>query len=200
MPLHGSITEEDRTFVETWENVSDATNYIVQEDRRGDEVFRQIGATTTTFRITTYERIITEERVVDPSNNPFKNGAFRPVKVPGHINIETNPNALSAADIRRLFEASEVAWEEYLRVIDSPATLKRMLELAEGSSLSLRRYRELEQLLAERSQSKRLTHPDPAVQAQIEAIPGAAREVTTPATAAKAKATMTRGASSSTQR
>lgn len=194
--LHGSISEEDRTFVETWENVGDSTYYVVQEDRRGDEVFRQIGPTVTSFRITTYERIITEEKVVDPRNNPFKNGAFRPVRVPEHISIETNPNALSAVDIKRLFEASDVAWHEYLQVIDSPATLKRMLELAEGSNLSLRRYRQVEELLAERMQSKRVAHPDPKVQEQIDSISGGAREVTTPATRPAA----TRGASSSTQR
>jgi len=170
LELHGSITAEEKTFIETWENVGAGTTYVIQENRRGDEVHVQITGRRT-FRLSTYERMITEERCLDPRNNPFKNGTFRPITVPEGVNIESNPNAMSDADINRLFTASDVAWDEYMAVIDSPATLGRMLELAENSNLSLKRYRELERRHEKFSNiGKRVTHKDPEIQKQIDSI------------------------------
>lgn len=139
----GSITEGERKFVETWESVTEAQNYVVREDRRGDEVYVPVQGFMQ-FKITTYERILTQDKIRDIRLDPFKNGQFRPVLVPESISIETNPNALSDEDIKRIFVASDIAWDEYMAVIDSPSTLRRMLDLAEASNLSLKRYRELE--------------------------------------------------------
>lgn len=150
--LHGSVTPEEKTFIETWENVGEGTNYVLQENRRGDEIQTGITGQGRRFRLSTYERMLTEERCLDPRNNPFQNGTFRPVIVPAHISIETNPNAMSEEDIMRLFVASEVAWDEYMKVIDAPATLRRMMELAEQADLSLRRYRQLETMHEEFTQ------------------------------------------------
>lgn len=170
LDLHGAISAEEKTFIESWENVGTGTHYIIQENRRGDEV--QTGITgRRTFRLSTYERMLTEERCLDPRNNPFRNGSFRPITVPTGVSIETNPNAMSDEDINRLFTASDVAWDEYMAVIDSPATLGRMLELAENSNLSLKRYRELERRQERFSQvGKRVTHKDPDIQRQIDSI------------------------------
>lgn len=169
MELHGSITPEQRTFIETWENVSPATNYIIRENRRGDEEQVQVYGQGRKFRISTYERMLTEERALDPRNNPFKNGAFRPVIVPQDVDITTNPNAMSDEDITRLFAASDVAWDEYMKVIDSPATLNRMMELAEASDLSHRRFRQLETMHEDYTNiGKRLTNGK--YQDQIDAL------------------------------
>lgn len=178
MNLHGSITDEDKTFVETWENVAEGTNYIIQENRRGDEV--QVGITgSRTFRLTTFDRMLTEDKALEDVNNPFKNGSFRPVIVPQHISIETNPNAMSEEDIQRLFKASEIAWQEYMKVITAPATLKRMIELAEDADLNLKRFRQLEGMYERFTMvNKRLTSSkDPAIQAAIDQIPGGAPTV-----------------------
>lgn len=170
LDLHGSITVEEKTFIESWENVSPGTHYIIQENRRGDEVQTQITGRRT-FRLSTYERMITEEKCLDHRNNPFKNGSFRPVIVPQGVTIESNPNAMSDDDINRLFGASDVAWAEYMAVINSPATLGRMIELAENSGLTLKRYRELEQKREVFTHiGKRIEHKDPKIQAQIDAM------------------------------
>ena len=155
----GSITEAERRFVESWENVSETQNYVIREDRRGDEVYVPISGPIT-FKITTYERILTQDKIRDVSLDPFKNGCFRPVLVPDSISVDTNPNALSDDDIRRIFIVSDVAWEEYMAVIDSPATLRRMLQLAEESSLSLKRFRELESKNEAASTPQRVTQKD----------------------------------------
>lgn len=139
----GSVTEAERKFVETWESVSEAMNWVIREDRRGDEQYIPVTGAMQ-FKITTYERILTQDKIKSRDLDPFLNGQFRPVIVPDSISIETNPNALSDDDIRRIFVASDVAWEEYMAVIDSASTLRRMLQLAEESDLSLKRYRELE--------------------------------------------------------
>lgn len=148
--LSGSVTDKERGFIETWENVSHQINYIVRENRRGDEDYVEI-AGPKRFKLSTYDRMLTEDKILNPRLNPFKNGSFRPVVVPEDVTIENNPNALSADDIRNLFGASQVAWDEYMEVIDSPATIQRMLDMADrgDGELTHRRYKQLEQMLVQ---------------------------------------------------
>jgi len=143
----GTITRADQEFVETWENIAPYTNGIIHLDARGDERHEMI-ANRRTFMLTTEERLITQDRIVDPKNDPFLNGAFRPVVVPETINVETNPNALSDEEIFGIFKASDIAFEEWLKTLDSPQTLRRMLDLAPESDISLKRYQQVETRLA----------------------------------------------------
>lgn len=158
-PLQGSITEEDRSFIETWESVSEQQNYIVRLDRRGDDAPELIQGPRQ-FRISTYERILTQDKIRDVKLDPFKNGCFRPLVVPPDVTVDSNPNAISDADIVRLFSASDVAWNEWMLVIDSPATLRRMLDQAEVSTVSLKRYREIEAREVELNPVRRITQKD----------------------------------------
>lgn len=138
-----SYADVDKHFVETWESVVPNSIWLVRLNRRGDEEPFEV-IPRKRFTITSLDRLITQEKIVDRANDPFTNGQFRPVVVPEGINIETNPNALSDEDILALFQASTIAWQEYLKVIDSADTLRRMCELADSSDISLARYRELE--------------------------------------------------------
>lgn len=144
-----SITQADADFVETWESVTDVQNYVIRLDVRGDEAPELI-ENRQQFFITTQERMITQNKIKEKSLDPFTNGSFRPLVVPDTITIETNPNALNDDDILRIFAASAVAWDEYMKVIDSEATLRRMLEVAESlEDVSLKRFREVEARLEE---------------------------------------------------
>lgn len=127
----GSITNEQVEFIETWENLSPATYYIIKLDVRGDEKHEPI-TDRRNFTLTTQERMITQNKILEPKKDPFLNGAFRPIITPDDINIETNPNALSDEDIHKIFGASQVAFEEWLNTVDAESTLRRMLELAES--------------------------------------------------------------------
>ena len=85
--------------------------------------------------------------------------------VPTTIDVKTNPNALSDSDIERILGASAMAWEGYLEAVDSPATLRRMVTIADrmvadGADLSMRRYRQLEQRLDAVAPRKRVTQRD----------------------------------------
>jgi hypothetical protein len=146
--LSGSVSDKEKGFIETWENVAQGINYIIRENRRGDEVYEPV-AGSRKFKLSTYDRMLTEDKIADQRHNPFTNGSFRPVIVPADITIETNPNAMSDDDIRRLFAASDAAWEAYMDVIDSPATLLRMATLAEDSEITLKRLRRIEALTSE---------------------------------------------------
>ena len=157
--LQGSVTDAEKRFVETWESVSDAQNYVIREDRRGDETPIHIQGHQQ-FKITTYERILTQDKVRDSKYDPFTNGQFRPVVVPDSISVKTNPNALSDDDIRRIFVASDTAWDAYMEVIDSPATLRRMLDLAEDADLSLKRFRQLESMESDANPMRRVVQKD----------------------------------------
>lgn len=164
MPMQGAITEIDKTWIEEWENVSEITNFIIRLDARGDERPEQVKGPRT-FKLTTEERILTQDRIVDKKNDPFLNGCFRPVTVPGSVDVESNPNALSDQDIERILRASSMAWSEYLKVVDSPATLRRMLErfdslLSEGEDLSALRLRQLQQRLQEVAPRARVIQKD----------------------------------------
>lgn len=145
--LTGSVTDKEKGFIETWENVSIVTNYIIRENRRGDEQYHQIKGPQK-FKLSTYDRMLTEDKILDDRNNPFKNGSFRPVVVPEDVSIESNPNAMSNEDIARVFKASDVAWDEYMDVIDSPATIKRMIDMADNGEgeLTHKRYRQIESM------------------------------------------------------
>lgn len=166
--LTGSVTEEDRAFIETWESVSEAQNYIIRLDRRGDDQYELVTGHRQ-FKMSTYERMLTQDRILDRRLDPFTNGSFRPVIVPQAISVETNPNALADADIDRIFLASETAWDAYMEVIDAPATLRRMLDRAEHSTISLKRYRELESREREMNPTKRIVQKD---QEQYEKLGG----------------------------
>lgn len=146
--LTGSVSDKERGFIETWENVSVTTNYIIRENRRGDEQYFEIKGPQK-FKLSTYDRMLTQDKIVETKNDPFTNGAFRPVVVPSDVTIESNPNAMSNEDIKSVFTCSDVAWDEYMDVIDSPATLQRMVDMADQgeAELSHRRYKQLESMI-----------------------------------------------------
>ena len=158
----GSITEQDRDFVEVWEHISPQTWVIVHLDTRGD-VKPEMVSGNREFRITTEERMLTEDSVVKDENDPFKNGAFRPVVVPDSITIQTNPNALSEVEIRDILTTdSELAFTENLALIDSVATFQRMLEVGETmDELTVKRYKAVERRLEEVRGVMRLEVKDP---------------------------------------
>lgn len=162
--MAGSITAEDRAFVETWEHISPAQWGIIRLDPRGDERSEVITGRRN-FKITTEERILYQDKIKNEKDDPFLNGAFRPVIVPDSVTIETNPNALSDEEIEKILGSSEVAWSEWLKTIDSVATVRRMLELAESSdSVSVKRFRALENRLLEVRGEARIDTKDPALQ------------------------------------
>lgn len=149
--MGGLITDEERNFIETWESVSESLHFVVTFGPMGEHTYQPI-AGMRKFTLTTAERLVTQSRIVEDENDPFLNGSFRPIVVPSTVTIDTNPNALSDEDIIRIFNSSKAAWDAYMEVLDAPATIRRMLTLAEGpagESLPVSRYRELEAKLKE---------------------------------------------------
>jgi len=158
--LHrSSITAEDREFVEMWENVSDISVGIVSFNQKGEEGQVLISGGRQ-FMCSSEERLVTQDKIVLVTDDPFKNGTFRPITVPDNVTIESNPNALSDPEILDVLKSGDLAWGEWLKVLDSPATLQRMLNLAEEANASLRRYREVEARLAEVKPKTRLMQKD----------------------------------------
>lgn len=158
--LSGSITERDKGFVETWENISATQNAIIRLGVQGEEKHEVIQGRRK-FMLSTAERIITQDRILDKVRDPFTNGAFRPVTVPEDVTIESNPNAISDDEIQKVFKASDFAWAEYMNVIDSPETLRRMVDLsAESDDITYKRVRELEAKLAQVKPKTRITQKD----------------------------------------
>lgn len=129
--MPGSITHEDRIFVETWESLTERRTAIVKMTARGEETRQLI--TKGTFMCTSEERIITQDRIANPKDDPFLNGRFRPVVVPPSITVETNPNALSDDEIVKVLKSSDLAFQEWLTNLDSLETLSRMRNLAFGA-------------------------------------------------------------------
>jgi hypothetical protein len=159
----GTITDEDRAFVETWENISPAANDIIRLDVRGDEQHELIQGKRK-FMLTTADRLITQNKILLPEHDPFQNGSFRPVVVPPTVTVETNPNALSDEEIKQVLVSSDIAWAEWMKILDSPATLQRFLDIAESSAedlkVSLGRYKQVAQRLSEVKPTKRVTSAD----------------------------------------
>lgn len=156
-----TITAAEREFVETWENIATYQNAIIRIDVRGDEKPEVIQGTRQ-FMLTTEERMLTQSKILEASNDPFRNGSFRPVNVPSEVTIETNPNALSDEEILEIFQASDFAWSEWMSTIDSPATLNRMVDLADAAEgVTVKRLREVQMRLREVKPPTRLTTNDP---------------------------------------
>lgn len=161
--MAGSITAEDREFVEEWEHISPQSWGIIRLDPRGDER-PDVIVGRRKFKITTEERIITQDAIKDEKNDPFLNGAFRPVVVPDSVSIESNPNALSDEEILKILNTeSDIAWSEHLSLIDSVATLRRMLDMSEDTDITIKRYRQLEQRLENARGEVRIETNDPAL-------------------------------------
>ena len=166
----GSITEDDQQFTETWENIATHGNGIIRLDRRGEEQMELI-TQRRRFMLTTEERLITQDRILDEKDDPFKNGSFRPIIVPDSVSIETNPNALSDDEIKSIFVSSDLAWDEWIKTLDSDQTLRRMLDLAGESEISLKRYKQIGERLRDVKPPTRITQPN---QEQSDAMGGGA--------------------------
>lgn len=163
-----TIQDEDRKFVETWESVADCQYAVIKFDARGDER-PEVVQPGRRVMLTTEERVVTQDRVLEAKNDPFLNGSFRPVRVPETIDMKTNPNALSQEEILSVLRSSPFAWGEYMKTIDSPQTLRRMLELSEQAEVSLARYREVEAKLRQVKPQTRIEIKDREL---YERIPG----------------------------
>lgn len=160
-----SITQEAREFVETWENIATFQNAVIRLDVRGDEKHEVISGEHREFYLTTEERMLTQAKVIDKENDPFLNGCFRPVVVPENVTIESNPNALSDQEILDIFAASDLAWGEWMKTITSPATLNRMVTLADDApGVTVKRLREVQAQLNAVKPPTRLSSRDETLQ------------------------------------
>lgn len=157
--MQGAITEADRKFVETWEHIASSGDAVIRLDPRGEER-QELIVNRRQFMITTEERLITQDRIAEEKNDPFRNGNFRPVIVPDSVDKKSNPNALSDEEIQSLFASSDLAWDEWMKVLDSAETLRRMLDMAEKTDIPLRRYRQVERRLAEVKPKTRIVQKD----------------------------------------
>lgn len=175
----GTITENDRTFVETWENIAPFANTIIRLDSRGIEKPELITGRRN-FMVTTEERMITQDRIITADLDPFLNGSFRPVLVPDSVNIKSNPNALSDDEIRSILASSQVAFDEWMKVIDSPETLRRMITLAEDTDVSLKRYKTLAGRLQDVRPARQVTQKDRAEYEKMAGAPEAAAPAAEP--------------------
>lgn len=164
----GTITDEDKKFVETWESIARYQNGVIKLDIRGD-LTQEVIHGGRKFMITTEERLLTQDRIVEDKHDPFLNGAFRPIVVPDNVTATTNPNALSDDEIFQIFVASDIAFEEWLKTLDSPATLGRMVDMAEESDeLSMKRFKAIKARLLELKPQARIQSSDPQVRKFLE--------------------------------
>lgn len=158
--MAGAITDADRTFIEEWECIATQSYTVMKFDYQGATKHQLIQGRRK-FTISTAERKITEERILDVKDNPFRNGDFRPIIVPDSVSIETNPNALSDEEITSILVSSEFAWQQWMDVIDSPSTLARMADLANNvEGLTLSRFKEIERRLLDSRPKTQVTNKD----------------------------------------
>lgn len=158
----GAITEENAAFIEEWESVSPSSQWVIHIDMRGDEAPEEV-TQGERFYITTKDRMLTQRKVRDKKNDPFVNGSFRPITVPEDVTVETNPNAMSDEHILSVFKASDLAWDEWMSIVDSPATVQRMLDLADShqdAEISHKRYNQLMQRRTELHPKAQITTSD----------------------------------------
>jgi hypothetical protein len=161
MALMGSITEADRNFVETWENITRSKYAVIKVDSRG-ELKRHVITGRSKFILTSEDRIITQQYIKHDRNDPFSNGCFRPLLAPDSITVETNPNAISDDEIVAMLQLADDEWVAAVERITSPHTLSRLADFADSVNISILRYRDIEARLKQARGNVRVTQKDRA--------------------------------------
>lgn len=82
------------------------------------------------LRISTLDRELAEERIVNRANNPFQNGML--VRIDKDAPEPESPEAIGDDDLKQLFDSSDSEFEAVLADLGE-LNLRRLLTLAENS-------------------------------------------------------------------
>lgn len=118
MDESGRVIGEPRPRVaeEVWTNQTDSAVWVEVTDHKGAPRSRSVSGKGQILRITADDRLLCQEKVLDPRNDPFVNGTLLRKDMEQGSNPQTrSANALSDADLAAAFELDDADFEDFLR-------------------------------------------------------------------------------------
>lgn len=138
----GTIIEPDSDQLETWKNATKGRIVVQKLGALGQRRAEMIGPGRV-IHITPQERRMNQELAANKDLDDFLNGRLQPIKLDQSVEdfaeLTSNPNLLGDdAQVARLFTASDDVFAERLSEIKNPASLERLLELANDDATGAR--------------------------------------------------------------
>lgn len=139
-----------RADQEIWINAIAGRIQVRKFDARGQLGAELVGSGRKVF-LTPEERQINQELAASHDLDVFANGALQPVKLLDGADEAAivTPNHISEDDMRSLFSEQWKKFDARIAQISNPATLKRLLELAEEVDAKVRQVDVIRQRLDE---------------------------------------------------
>ncbi len=122
---------------EIWETTTSGIVYYTTTDSRGHERVRSAGGQTgTRFRITTVDRELNQDAIVNDADDPFHNGWLRRADVDQNLDERTaTDQALTTEELMAVFAKSGNAFQSAVRKLNerNVRRLREMVELVDAS-------------------------------------------------------------------
>jgi len=132
---------------EKWKNVSSVTQWVIATDGYGQRVGRKV-LPGREIAVRPSERSEIQHRVAHEKNDIFTNGDMVPVTLvesaPDFAEIQDN-DYLSESDLEDVLKGRADALRERVAEIESPTTIKRLLDMCEAKDLASSKVKVLEE-------------------------------------------------------
>lgn len=123
---------------EVWLNPNAGYRYVEQQNFKGEMAAVEI-APGQKFTISTFDRMINQERTIKKEDDMFTNGTFSRVKLidtaEDYAELAENPNIMSDSDLESMFSLTTAAFKKKLQEIENTRVIERLQRLSEKESL-----------------------------------------------------------------
>lgn len=122
---------------EIWETTTAGRVWVVTTDHRGHERRVSVGAKVgARLRITTVDREINQDRVMEDTSDPFRNGMLKRVDADQNTDERTaSDQALTTEELLTVFAKSGMAFQAAVRKLNE-RNVRRLRELCEAVDAS----------------------------------------------------------------
>jgi hypothetical protein len=139
---------------ETWRNFTRGTIGVRRLDHRGELTGYELVRAGYRLHILPEERRLNQEKVADPTQDPFTNGMFVPERLddsdPDTAALLANPNIVSDDEMPKLVRGAAKAMVDRIAQITNLLTLERILQAAMADpDVKLRRVEAIKARIAE---------------------------------------------------
>jgi hypothetical protein len=142
------IVKQVETVEEVWETTGTGMVYVQVTGVDGKpRSIKAGGRPGQKLRISEYDRILNQERVLDDRVDPFNNGMLLRVSPPPSPEDDENPNHLTAEDVIDLFSATGPEFKERVDALNE-YNVRRLIEACEDLDATNSQIQTLKSTLA----------------------------------------------------
>lgn len=122
---------------EIWETVTEGRVWVVTTDHRGHERRTSVGGKAgARLRITTVDREINQDRIMEDTSDPFRNGMLRRVDADQNTDERTaSDQALTTEQLVTVFAKSGMAFQSAVKKLNE-RNVRRLREMCEAVDAS----------------------------------------------------------------